>query len=71
MRLDDLRETSNVDDRRGLSGGHIALGGGGGLCLVVIGRIAGHDMHFMSRFQSSVFSLPVSVFVFRFHDGGA
>jgi predicted metalloprotease len=39
MRLDDLRETSNVDDRRGAFGGygpHLAVGGGG---LGVVGLI--------------------------------
>lgn len=28
MRLDDLQESSNVEDRRGITGGHVAVGGG-------------------------------------------
>src|SRR6185437_12355022 len=40
MRIDDLRPTENVDDRRGAFGGygpHIAFGGGGlGLVAVVV-----------------------------------
>ncbi len=48
MRLDDLRETSNVDDRRGAFGGygpHLAIGGGGlGLVgLYLIATLLGVD----------------------------
>ncbi len=43
MRLDDLRETGNVDDRRGIGGGHIALGGGGLLAVLVISYFLGVD----------------------------
>jgi predicted metalloprotease len=47
MRLDDLRETSNVDDRRGAFGGyapHIMGGGGLGLVgLVIISMLFGVD----------------------------
>ena len=48
MRLDDLRPTANVDDRRGqfgrFSGGHIALGGGGlGIAALVIALLLGAD----------------------------
>jgi predicted metalloprotease len=44
MRLDDLRPTSNVDDRRGISSGHIALGGGGlGLVVLVVALLLGAD----------------------------
>jgi len=48
MRLDDLRPTQNVDDRRGMFGGygpHMAVGGGGlGLvALVVISLLSGVD----------------------------
>jgi len=48
MRLDDLRPTTNVDDRRGqfggFSGGHIALGGGGlGLVALVVALLLGVD----------------------------
>jgi len=37
MRLDDLRSSGNVDDRRGMGGGRMAIGGGGlGLVAIVI-----------------------------------
>ena len=42
MRLDDLRETSNVEDRRGMGGG-FATGGIGLLAIVVIGYFLGVD----------------------------
>src|SRR5262245_6667904 len=41
MRLDDLRETSNVDDRRGRGG--LALGGFGVLAVVVVSYFLGVD----------------------------
>lgn len=49
MRLDDLRETTNVDDRRGqfggggFGGGRIAVGGGMGLVIVIICLLLGVD----------------------------
>ena len=42
MRLDDLRETRNVEDRRGMGGG-FATGGLGLLAVVVIGYFLGVD----------------------------
>jgi predicted metalloprotease len=43
MRLDDLRETTNVEDRRGLGGG-LAIGGGlGGVVLVILALVFGLD----------------------------
>ncbi len=43
MRLDDLRETGNVEDRRGIGGGHVALGGGGLLAVLIISYFLGVD----------------------------
>lgn len=43
MRLDDLRETSNVEDRRGMGGGRFALGGGGLLVVLVVSYFLGVD----------------------------
>ena len=43
MRLDDLRETTNVEDRRGLPGGRIAIGGGIGLIIVIVSLLLGVD----------------------------
>jgi predicted metalloprotease len=42
MRLDDLRETRNVEDRRGMGGGFVT-GGLGLLAIVVIGYFLGVD----------------------------
>lgn len=43
MRLDGMRSSSNVEDRRGMSGGKIAGGGIGGLLLILlIGYLTGH-----------------------------
>lgn len=42
MRLDDLRETGNVEDRRGMGGG-FALGGVGLLVVVVVSYFLGVD----------------------------
>lgn len=44
MRWQDLRRSSNVDDRRGMSGGgKIALGGFGVVIVVVLGLLTGQD----------------------------
>lgn len=42
MRLDDAPESENVEDRRGM-GTKLALGGGGGVLLLVLGLIFGVD----------------------------
>lgn len=44
MRWQDLRRSSNVDDRRGMSGGgKVALGGVGVIIVVVLGLLTGQD----------------------------
>lgn len=44
MRWQDLRRSSNVDDRRGMSGGgKVALGGFGVVIVVVLGLLTGQD----------------------------
>jgi len=44
MRWQDLRRSSNVDDRRGMSGGgKVALGGIGVVIVVVLGLLTGQD----------------------------
>src|ERR671928_1309520 len=44
MRLGGSRESGNVEDRRGIGGGGIAIGGGlGTLALVVLGLLFGVD----------------------------
>ena len=44
MRWQDLRRSSNVDDRRGMSGGgKVALGGLGVVIVVVLGLLTGQD----------------------------
>ncbi|MPR35068.1 KPN_02809 family neutral zinc metallopeptidase [Salmonirosea aquatica] len=44
MRWQDLRRSSNVDDRRGMSGGgKVALGGIGAVIVVVLGLLTGQD----------------------------
>src|SRR5436190_10577005 len=42
MNLDDAPESSNVQDSRGM-GSTLALGGGGGLVLLILGLIFGKD----------------------------
>ena len=42
MRTDDLPESGNVEDRRGMGGGTIAAGGGG-LLLLILGLVFGVD----------------------------
>jgi len=42
MRLDDAPESGNVDDRRGM-GTKLAVGGGGGVVLLILGLIFGVD----------------------------
>lgn len=43
MRLDDSRESENVEDRRGRGGGRIAIGGGAGVIVVLIALLLGVD----------------------------
>lgn len=44
MRLDDSRESENVEDRRGMSGGgRVALGGGAGVIVLLIALFLGVD----------------------------
>ncbi len=43
MRWTDLRESSNVEDRRGFSGGKIAVGGLGGIIVLVLALLLGAD----------------------------
>lgn len=44
MRWQDLRRSSNVDDRRGMSGGSkVAIGGIGAVIVVVLGLLTGQD----------------------------
>ena len=43
MKWEDRRESSNVEDRRGMSGGRVALGGGGVLIVVLIAWLFGAD----------------------------
>lgn len=44
MRWQDLRRSSNVDDRRGMSGGgKVALGGFGVVIVVILGLLTGQD----------------------------
>ena len=43
MRLDDLRESSNVEDRRGMKMAGGIAAGGGGILLVILGLIFGVD----------------------------
>ena len=42
MRLDDVQGSGNVEDRRGM-GGKLAIGGGGGVLLLILGLIFGVD----------------------------
>jgi predicted metalloprotease len=44
MRLDDLRESTNVEDRRGMGGGgRLAIGGGMGVVLLIVAVLFGVD----------------------------
>lgn len=43
MRWTDLRESSNVEDRRGFSGGKIAVGGVGGIIVLILALLFGAD----------------------------
>ena len=43
MKWEDRRESSNVEDRRGIRGGHVALGGGGVLIVVLVAWLFGAD----------------------------
>ena len=43
MRWRDERQSENIEDRRGLSGGKIAIGGLGGIVLLVIALLFGAD----------------------------
>ena len=43
MRWRDERQSSNIEDRRGLSGGKIAIGGLGGIVVLVIALLFGAD----------------------------
>jgi hypothetical protein len=43
MRLDDLRRSDNVEDRRGIGGRPLALGGGGLLVVVLLAWLFGAD----------------------------
>lgn len=44
MRLDDSRESQNVEDRRGMSGGgRVAIGGGAGVIVLLIALLLGVD----------------------------
>jgi predicted metalloprotease len=40
----DRRQSDNIEDRRGMSGGHMAIGGGlGSIVLVVLALLLGAD----------------------------
>lgn len=43
MKWNDLRESSNVEDRRGFSGGKIAVGGVGGIIVLILALLLGAD----------------------------
>lgn len=43
MKIEDRRESSNVEDRRGIRGGHVAIGGGGVLIIVLVAWLFGAD----------------------------
>ena len=43
MRWRDERQSENVEDRRGMSGGKIAIGGLGGIVVLVIALLFGAD----------------------------
>ncbi|WP_373512305.1 neutral zinc metallopeptidase [Persicitalea sp.] len=55
MRWQDLRRSSNVDDRRGMSGGgKVAIGGLGVIIVVVFGLLSGQDpAEILSNIQGS------------------
>lgn len=48
MRLDDAPESGNVEDRRGM-GGKLAIGGGAGIILAILGLVFGVDLGGMRR----------------------
>ena len=43
MKLDDAPESDNVEDQRGGMGSKLAIGGGGGVLLLILGLIFGVD----------------------------
>jgi uncharacterized protein len=43
MRWRDERQSTNIEDRRGMSGGKIAIGGVGGIVLLVLALLFGAD----------------------------
>src|ERR1700677_716578 len=49
MRLDDAPESGNVDDNRGSNGTRLAIGGAGGVLLLILGLIFGPD--FLNQVQ--------------------
>ena len=44
MKLDDAPESDNVEDQRGGMGTKLAIGGGGGIILIILGLIFGVDL---------------------------
>ena len=50
MKWDDQQESSNVEDRRGMSGGTGMLAGGGGLIVLILALFFGVDPSTISRF---------------------
>ncbi|MBX9582248.1 MAG: neutral zinc metallopeptidase [Gemmataceae bacterium] len=44
MQWEGGEESSNVEDRRGMSGGKVAMAGGGGLLLLILGLVFGVDL---------------------------
>ncbi len=60
MRWQGRRESSNVEDRRGVPGGRMALGGGAGLIIVVVAMLLGADpREVLQQVQSPDTSAPV------------